>query len=89
MNKLNKSNNLIQKVLLLLKPMGDVDYLITDKSLMLKKDNSIFGKIVDKNIYLLDNEKLFRQIDTEILDIEDEFLKEATRSYWIVKEKSS
>ena len=31
MNNPKKSNNLIQEVLLLLKPMGDVDYLITDK----------------------------------------------------------
>ena len=28
MNNSKKSNNLIQEVLLLLKPMGDVDYLI-------------------------------------------------------------
>ena len=86
MNNPKKSNNLIQEVLLLLKPMGDVDYLITDDSLMLKKDTSIFGKIVGKNIYLLDNNKSFQQIDTNILNVEDEFLKEATRSYWISKE---
>lgn len=85
MNNPKKSNNLIQEVLLLLKPMGDVDYLITDDSLMLKKDTSIFGKIVGKSIYLLDNNKSFQQIDTNILNVEDEFLKEATRSYWISK----
>lgn len=85
MNNPKKSNNLIQEVLLLLKPMGDVDYLITDDSLMLKKDTSIFGKIVGKSIYLLDNNKSFQQIDTNILNVEDEFIKEATRSYWISK----
>jgi len=65
--------------------MGNIDYLITTDSLMIKKDNFIFGKIIGKNIYLLNNNNSFQQIDTNILNIEDEFLKEATRSYWISK----
>ena len=85
MNNSEKSDNLIKKILLLLKPMGNIDYLITNDSLMIKKDNFIFGKIIGKNIYLLNNNNSFQQIDTNILNIEDEFLKEATRSYWISK----
>ena len=54
--------------------MSDVNYLI------LKKDTSIFGKIVGKNIHLLDNNKSFKQINTK-----DEFLKETTKSYQISK----
>lgn len=85
MNNSEKSDNLIKKILLLLKPMGNIDYLIINDSLMIKKDNFIFGKIIGKNIYLLNNNNSFQQIDTNILNIEDEFLKEATRSYWISK----
>ena len=85
MNNSEKSGDLIKKILLLLKPMGNIDYLITNDSLMIKKDNFIFGKIIGKNIYLLNNNNSFQQIDTNILNIEDKFLKEATKSYWISK----
>jgi len=87
MSKLKKSNNLIQQILLLLKPMGDVDYFITDNSLELKKEDHIFGKIINDKIYLIDGNESFQQIDNNLLNTEDEFLKEATKAYWISKEK--
>jgi len=88
MSKLKKSNNLIQQILLLLKPMGDVDYFITDDSLELKKEDHVFGKLVNDKIYLVDDNKTFQRIDNNILNTEDEFLKEATKAYWIAKEKA-
>lgn len=53
MSKLKKSNNLIQQILLLLTPMGAVDYFITDDSLELKKEDHVFGKLVNDKIYLV------------------------------------
>lgn len=88
MSKLKKSNNLIQQILLLLKPMGDVNYLITDDSLDLKKEDYVFGKLVNDKVYLVDDNKTFQRIDNNMLNTEDEFLKEATKAYWIAKGKS-
>lgn len=87
MSKLKKSNNLIQQILLLLKPMGDVGYFITDNSLELKKEDHIFGKIINDKIYLIDGNESFQQIDNNLLNTEDEFLKEATKAYWTAKGK--
>jgi len=85
MSKLKKSNNLIQQILLLLTPMGDVDYFITDDSLELKKEDQVFGKLVNDKIYLIGGNESFQRIDNNILNTEDEFLKEATKSYWNAK----
>ena len=77
MNKLQKPSNLIEQILLLLKPMGDVNYLITDDSLELKKEAHVFGKLVNDKIYLIGGNKSFQQINNNLLHTEDEFLKGA------------
>ena len=87
MKNSKKPNNLIEQILLLLKPMGDVNYLITDDSLELKKENHVFGKLINDKIYLIDGNESFQRIDNNLLNTEDEFLKEATKAYWIVKGK--
>lgn len=87
MSKLKKSNNLIQQILLLLTPMGAVDYFITDDSLELKKEVHVFGKLINDKIYLIDGNESFQRIDNNLINTEDEFLKEATKAYWIVKGK--
>lgn len=60
MKKFEQSNNLIQKVQSLLKSIGDINYIITDNSLVFKKDNCIFGKIFKENVYLLDSSSSFQ-----------------------------
>lgn len=69
--------------------MGDINYVIKENILLLKKGNITFGKINDNNIYLIDNAGIFKQIDTSILKTEDEFLIVATKSYWIAAGKIS
>ena len=46
MNVSKDTNNLIQQVILLLKPMGKVNYLIKDGFIELKKDQDVFGKLL-------------------------------------------
>ena len=87
MNVSKDADNLIQQVMLLLKPMGTVSYLIKSGFIELKKDQSVFGKIINNKIYLLNDDQLFDQIDNSILKPEDEFLKKATRSCWIASSK--
>lgn len=65
--------------------MGDVNYLITDDSLELKKEDHVFGKLVNDKIYLIGGNKSFQQINNNLLNTEDEFLKEATKAYWLAK----
>lgn len=68
--------------------MGAVDYFITDDSLELKKEDHVFGKLINDKIYLIDGNESFQQINNNLLNTEDEFLKEATKAYWIAKGKS-
>ena len=49
MNVSKDTNNLIQQVILLLKPMGKVNYLIKDGFIELKKYQDVFGKIINNN----------------------------------------
>lgn len=80
-----KPVNLIHKIQLLLEPMGKVNYLISDTALFFEKDNITFGKVAKDKVYLVDKNGLFQQIESKILNIQDEFLKEATQSYWSAK----
>ena len=88
MNVSKDTNNLIQQVILLLKPMGKVNYLIKDGFIELKKDQNVFGKIINNKIYLLNDNQSFDQIENSILKSEDGFLKKATKSYWIASGKT-
>ena len=87
MNK--KNSNIIVIIRDLLKPMGsgDMEYLIYEEKLILQKNRTTFGKIEDRNVYLLNNDKNFYQVKKNILKNPDEFLKAATRSYWISSSK--
>ncbi len=82
MNK--KESSIIVIIRDLLKPMGsDIEYLVYEEKLILQKNGATFGKIEDRKVYLLNDDKNFYQVETEILENPDEFLKAATKSYWI------
>ena len=85
---MNKQKNFsLLEIKMLLEPIGNVNYLIKDSILLIKKDDVVFGKINNDNIYLIDNTGTFKQIDPSILKGEDAFLKAATKSYWSASEK--
>ena len=83
-----KNSNLVQ-IKILLEPMGDVNYVITKSTLLLKKDNITFGKINNDNIYLIDNTGTFQKLKPSILKDKDKFLKAATQAYWTASGKTS
>ncbi len=84
----HNNSNLVQ-IKMLLEPMGDVNYIITDNTLLFKKDNITFDKINNDNIYLIDNTGTFQKLKPSILKDKDKFLKAATQAYWIASRKIS
>ncbi len=79
-------DNFENNILGLLEGMGEVIITKAKDMSYLLKDDLIFGKIIDSNVYLMaadSNE--YKVVDDQILGNKDAFLMQATKSYFYSK----
>ena len=71
------------KILSLLEPMGGVIAIESEEEIRFYKNDIIFGSIVNNIVYLTISDDRQVQISKKTLKEPDEFLKKATKAYWI------
>ncbi len=77
------------KILHLLKSMGNLSISKGEHTQYLLKDNMIFAKIIEDQIYLRSQgADGYIAIDQDSINNKDAFLIQATKAYWLVKEEN-
>ena len=77
------------RILQILKPMGNLSISKGEHTQYLLKNNMIFAKIVEDQIYLrAPRASGYVLINENIINNKDIFLIQATKAYWLVKEES-
>jgi len=94
----NKENQFIEDMLEILTALGKVTVLTKPKYFALHKDDILFGKIEEMQVFLLDEKEQFEKIDAGTIDkiikrsidrqALDYFILKATKSCWAAKERA-
>jgi len=80
----NNYSKMIKKVLGLAISLGKVEYKVGENSVGFYKNQVMFGKIEHDMVYFLNSRNKFDQVDLELLDQEDLFIKQAQKAYSLI-----
>ncbi len=84
-----EDNIFLTGILKLLEPMGKVTMLRDGDIIDLIKDRIVFAKIMNGQVYLRAKNNQYVVVSPHIINTEDLFLVQATRSYWLSREQAT